>query len=406
MAKARGWILFPILSISSVSLVVFVVMLRFSGNLPRQSLHFPISSSLEDPSPRSPRIAYFISGSDGDGDRIMRLLLAVYHPINYYLLNLDLRASQRQRERLVSAVLSVDSFAVAGNVDVVGQSGYSNPEGASSLATLLHGAAVLLWHCNDWDWFVNLAASDYPLITQDDFLHVLSFLPRNLNFIQHSDKIGSLESQRMRSVVVDPGLYLAPRRDIFHATQKRSLPTSFRFSTGSPFFMLSRKFVEFAILGWENLPRALLLYFTNTKNPTLGYFQSLAANSREFCDTLVGSDLRFVGDSDSDSESDLDSDSLLGGGAAFAGGFRRGDRRLDWIDGSVLSRRWGRVAPGGWCLGSDTWWSDKCATWGDARILRPGPGARRFERYLLRFMTTNDSSVWTGFCLSDVDASL
>ena len=36
----------------------------------------------------------------------------------------------------------------------------------------------------------------------------------------------------MRSAVVDPGTYLAARREIFHCTQKRALPTSFKFSTG------------------------------------------------------------------------------------------------------------------------------------------------------------------------------
>lgn len=44
--------------------------------------------------------------------------------------------------------------------------------------------------------------------------------------------IGHFRSRRMRSIVVDPGIYLAARRDIFIGTQKRPFPTSYRFSTG------------------------------------------------------------------------------------------------------------------------------------------------------------------------------
>lgn len=34
------------------------------------------------------------------------------------------------------------------------------------LATTLHAMAILLRTCK-WDWFINLSASDYPLVTQD-----------------------------------------------------------------------------------------------------------------------------------------------------------------------------------------------------------------------------------------------
>lgn len=187
-AKRSAWLLFPLLSISFVSFVLVVVVVRFSGQWAARPLRFPGAAGLDDPSPPAPRIAYFISGSDGDGDRVLRLLRAVYHPRNQYLLHLDLRAPHRQREYLVSAVQSVDSFVAAGNVNVVGKADYANREGSTAIASVLHGAAVLLRHSKGWDWFVNLAASDYPLITQDGNMHsssvgyslplpVLNFLP-------------------------------------------------------------------------------------------------------------------------------------------------------------------------------------------------------------------------------------
>ncbi|MCD7460246.1 hypothetical protein HAX54_043146 [Datura stramonium] len=47
--------------------------------------------------PELPRLAYLISGTKNDGLRIKRLLQAVYHPRNYYLLHLDLEASDSER---------------------------------------------------------------------------------------------------------------------------------------------------------------------------------------------------------------------------------------------------------------------------------------------------------------------
>jgi hypothetical protein len=41
-------------------------------------------------------------------------------------------------------------------------------------ATTLHAMAMLLKTCH-WDWFINLSASDYPLVTQDGTVSVLNY---------------------------------------------------------------------------------------------------------------------------------------------------------------------------------------------------------------------------------------
>ena len=85
------------------------------------------------------------------------------------------------------------------------------------LATTLHAMAMLL-RTAKWDWFINLSASDYPLLTQDgmvsalhctalfnyannkivlfiifrnaDLIHTFSNLPKHLNFVQHTSHLG------------------------------------------------------------------------------------------------------------------------------------------------------------------------------------------------------------------------
>ncbi|MCD7471086.1 Beta-glucuronosyltransferase GlcAT14A [Datura stramonium] len=51
--------------------------------------------------------------------------------------------------------------------------------GPTMLATTLHAMSMLL-RIAKWDWFINLSASDYPLVTQDDLIHAFSDLPRDL----------------------------------------------------------------------------------------------------------------------------------------------------------------------------------------------------------------------------------
>jgi hypothetical protein len=58
-------------------------------------------------------------------------------------------------------------YAAAGNVWIVGRPNLVTYRGPTMLTTTLHAVALLLRLRRRWDWFVNLSASDYPLVTQD-----------------------------------------------------------------------------------------------------------------------------------------------------------------------------------------------------------------------------------------------
>lgn len=145
--------------------LLFLISLPFSPSPPPAAL--PSLSLRSATSPPLPSFAYLLTGSAGDSDRLVRLLLATYHPNNIYLLHLDRSAPTSQRERLARAVRALPVVKSSRNVHVVGEPGFSNPKGASALAVTLHGAAVLLRLGTGWDWFVTLDVSDYPLVTQD-----------------------------------------------------------------------------------------------------------------------------------------------------------------------------------------------------------------------------------------------
>ncbi|MCL7035314.1 hypothetical protein MKW94_004855 [Papaver nudicaule] len=387
--------LYCLLSIISVSLV-FILSYSFSpssssilNHSRKQKIQIQIQSLVSKSKPTLPSIAYVITGSNGENDRIFRLLKSIYHPKNQYLLHLDLTASQPQREQLVNFLQSDPVFNSLQNVNVVGNPDFSNPKGSSSISSILHTASLLLRFSSDWDWFINLSSSDYPLIPQDDLLHILSFVPKDLNFLNHSSYIGWKEAWRMKKIIVDQGLFLTENGDIFYATQKRELPNAYRLFTGSASAILSRKLVEHCILGAENLPRTVLMYLSNTPSSPANYFQTVVCNSREFSKTVVNHNLRWQWHSSlngSDNANELSE--MINSGAIFGTGFILDESVLDHIDQEVLKRRPGRILPGGWCLGDYHSFNDPCMVKGSVDIVRPGPGSTRLEKLLVRLLSS------------------
>lgn len=115
----------------------------------------------------APRLAYLISGTKGDSHRMMRTLSAVYHPRNQYVLHLDLEAPPRERLELASLVKADPTFSEVENVRVMAQSNLVTYKGPTMIACTLQAISILLKESSEWDWFINLSASDYPLMTQD-----------------------------------------------------------------------------------------------------------------------------------------------------------------------------------------------------------------------------------------------
>uniref|UniRef100_A0A2P2KKT2 Uncharacterized protein MANES_06G048700 n=1 Tax=Rhizophora mucronata TaxID=61149 RepID=A0A2P2KKT2_RHIMU len=183
------------MSSSSSSSLTQILYLQRHGNrkhLLHEIPHF-VESKMPKPQtlmPAMPRLAYLISGSSGDGVSLKRALKALYHPRNQYAVHLDLEATEEERLELVRWVKAEKVFQLAGNVRVVVRSNLVTYRGPTMVSNTLHAAAILLKDGGEWDWFINLSASDYPLVTQDDLLFTLSTIQRDLNFIEHTSDIG------------------------------------------------------------------------------------------------------------------------------------------------------------------------------------------------------------------------
>ncbi|XP_030954555.1 beta-glucuronosyltransferase GlcAT14B-like [Quercus lobata] len=343
-----------------------------------------------------PRLAYLISGSMGDGESLKRTLKALYHPRNQYAVHLDLEAPAEERIDLASFVRNEPMFREVGNVRMVLRANLVTYRGPTMVTNTLHAAAILLKEGGDWDWFINLSASDYPLVTQDDLLHTLSAIPRNLNFIEHTSDIGWKEYQRAKPVIVDPGLYSLHKSDVFWVSEQRSVPSAYRLFTGSAWMMLSRPFIEFCLWGWDNLPRIVLMYYANFLSSPEGYFHTVICNAPEFRNTTVNHDLHFISWDNPPKQHPHfltvdDYQRMVDSNAPFARKFGRNESVLERIDSELLGRNADGYVPGGWFNSQ-----------GNANVtvlpqviantteLKPGPGASRLRRLITGLLNAED----------------
>lgn len=399
----RRWI-FPVAIAAVVSLfLLFLTTLTSPDGTPLLPIHGYYSSSAAaasifvesklKPIPISavptptPRLAYLISGSAGDGAMLRRTLEALYHPNNHYVVHLDAESSAEERLDLYNYVDGHSVFRRFENVRMIAKANLVTYRGPTMVANTLHAAAILLKEGGDWDWFINLSASDYPLVTQDDLLHAFSYLPRDLNFIDHTSDIGWKEFQRAKPVIIDPGLYMTQKADVFWITQRRSVPTKFKLFTGSAWMALSRPFIDYCIWGWDNLPRTVLMYYANFLSSPEGYFHTVVCNAPEFRNTTVNSDLHYISWDNPPKQHphylNLDHfQKMVDSNAPFARKFPRQDPVLDRIDSELLFRGKGMLVPGGWCTGSGENGTDPCSEIGNITFLKPTAGAKRLENLI------------------------
>ncbi|OIT38424.1 PREDICTED: beta-glucuronosyltransferase GlcAT14B-like [Nicotiana attenuata] len=342
-----------------------------------------------------PRLAYLISGSSGDGVSLKRTLKALYHPLNQYVVHLDLEAPVDERLELVNFVKNEPLFVKVGNVRVIVRSNLVTYRGPTMVSNTLHAAAILLKEGGEWDWFINLSASDYPLVTQDDLLHTFSTVPRELNFIEHTSDIGWKEYHRARPVIIDPGLYSLNKSDVFWIPQKRSMPTAFKLFTGSAWMMLSRPFMEYLLWGWDNLPRIVLMYYANFLSTPEGYFHTVICNAEEFMNTTASHDLHFISWDNPPKQhphflSLNDYQNMVDSNASFARKFGRNEPVLDKIDSELLGREADGFVPGSWFEGGDANATISQYILRNITSLRPGPGAQRIKTLISDLLSDKD----------------
>lgn len=168
--------------------------------------------------------------------------------------------------------------------------------------------------------------------------------------------------------------------------------------TGSPWVILSRAFVDHCIHGSDNLPRKLLMYFSNVAYSAESYFQTVICNTPEFQNATVNNDLRYiVWDNPPGLEplflNHSNYKNMIKSRAAFARKFLEDDPVLRKVDKRILKRAPNGVGFGHWCSGQPTnakvkkLQEDPCSTWGNINTVEPGPAAARLKSLVLELIS-------------------
>jgi len=228
-------------------------------------------------------------------------------------------------------------------------------------------------------------------------------VPRDLSFTDHR-----ADSESHHVVVLDQNLLQSTNAELSISSGHREKPDAFELfrgnksslclysaanpqhfsddafgliASGSPWPILSRAFVEHCVAAPDNLPRTLLMYFSNTLDAAEFYFQTVMANSPRFRNSTVNHSVRFDVPPPQGMDMDLRSryDALVGSGAAFAGRFGDDEALLQRIDEEVLRRPLDGVTPGAWCApgSGEEGSAAECSIGGDIDAVRQGAAGRR-----------------------------
>ena len=221
------------------------------------------------------RLAYAIFCSAGQTTSGVQLLSSIYHTQNVYVLHLDAKASDVEKRVLDEVVRP----QLPHNVKLMDSSSITWG-GISIVLGTVRAIAVLLEHYGStWDYFINLSASDMPLMPQAHIMHMLARMPFS-NFMsgtKFDEETAKRQYNRRNGLVVDPSLAVGRQAKRFQSlSDRRSAPTEFMPYKGGGWFIIHRSFAEMSVDLSRPWTGRLLAYFANWFAADESYFQTLA----------------------------------------------------------------------------------------------------------------------------------
>ncbi|XP_030646535.1 xylosyltransferase 2 [Chanos chanos] len=227
------------------------------------------------------RIAFVLMVHGRAVRQLKRLLKAIYHKDHFYYIHVDKRSNYLHREVLKMAEQYPNVRATPWRMVTIWG-------GASLLKAYLRSMQDLLSMLDwEWDFFINLSATDFPTRTNDELVVFLS-QNRDKNFLKSHGR----ENARF---IKKQGL-----DRLFHECDnhmwrlgERTIPEGLEVSGGSDWFSLTRRFVEYVVNSEDELVTGLKQFYTYALLPAESFFHTVLGNSL-MCDTLVDNNLRVT----------------------------------------------------------------------------------------------------------------
>ncbi|CAM9828579.1 unnamed protein product [Ectocarpus sp. 6 AP-2014] len=240
------------------------------------------------------------------------LLRTLYHVDHFFLVHLDVKASAQARQGVESRIERVLDERGNGerNVRFVSPAMPITWGGFTMTLNAVYGLTQALHWNTKWDYFINLSASDLPLLRADEIAGILGeHKAGNTSFITGFKYEPSWEGykfvDRREMFAEDEAVMRNTGREkrwpwaILDAQKemlRRPMPNIFTVHKGEFWVMLHRSMAEYVHKSPDNQARMLLTYSSGMMVSDEEFFQTVACNPFFPYDTLrVHNDnLRFV----------------------------------------------------------------------------------------------------------------
>lgn len=238
----------------------------------------PISHGTGPPA----RVVFLLSVHGRPFRQVKRLLKAIYHTDHYYFIHVDSRSDYLHR-KLYEAVSHLPNvyFPTWRMATIWG--------GASLLQMLLRALEDLEFVLTDWNWdfFINLSESDYPIKTNQELVRFLR-VHRGSNFVKtHGGDINKfIQKQGLDRTFVECDNHM-------WRVDNRELPPDITLDGGSDWIAINRNYSRYLVTDKSPFLTGLKRYYEFSLLPAESFFHTVIRNG-PMCDTFVKTNLRVT----------------------------------------------------------------------------------------------------------------
>lgn len=252
-------------------------------------------------SKKKAKLAFFIQVSDSNLRLLSRLLIVMWHPHHLYLIHFDAKVNPATREQFVQTIQKNE--LLSDNVFVL-EADVITYKGVSMLLNTLAAIEFLLEKSPDWDYFINLSGSDYPMVNSDTMSRILGESPivsQNKSFIQIATNKRfwhSMKQSRFDLIYYDNALSMNKSSSSkllstwIHHPLFHDHDVGIEFVQAEAWIIAHRSFAAHSVR--SNQARKLLLLLSMMQDPEEHFFAMLAWNSPVFNQTLAHHSFRAV----------------------------------------------------------------------------------------------------------------
>lgn len=271
------------------------------GSYPFENTGFSAADSYlhlkEAPKKGLVRISYFVQVSPDSIELVPRLLEIIHDEENVYIIHVDKKIEERKYKAL-NEFIKERKLA---NVHFIG-SEMVTYKGVTMVLNTLSAMEKALKVEENWDYFINLSSSDYPLINSTRQRELLSRPNASiglLNFFSvHAKNQWRPYAFRIREMYWDPAVYGVESRNTRLVLDKniRKNPLEeyrhFKFAKAEAWMILSRPFAEFLVR--SSFSKRMLFAHIHVRSSPEHYFINVLLNHPIWRQTLVPNAFRFV----------------------------------------------------------------------------------------------------------------